>query len=558
MQLRNHVSRTRARVAARLQANRVSASVVSLLALCAACSSEYPVGDLRDQSLPVGLGPDGASEGAATAIDQTLEPLLAPPDVTLAGRPAFQLSPVGVGDIDGDGYADFAVTGFDEALLINYVHLRYGGPAPIAPEDQFALAESGARLALEENSPPIESVGPAGDLNGDGFADMIVTTTVCDGDLAPGAGAYVLYGGPERLEGVVRIGGVATHLTLPIERSNDQEPCGTASGAPLGLGDIDGDGLDDFMLVSYRAPDAVDPERIDYPTYTTGHVFYGSEERLASGLSWFDADATINAEHFFTPQPVGDVTADGIADFAIGAELAGYYWVPGSAQRLSGEVAAADTFAGLACSDELCATPPVARAGDVDGDGVDDVIAYQNELIEGLLVQRAHLFYGAPGLLDGGELDFEQAAASFIDDQAVPRERLLTPAGDRDGDGDADLLSLFFTDTDLLHSDVAFVSGSSARLEGPQTLPIQDAIATRPDGLPFALVIEHQDVTFPQDRAIFTATNAGDLNGDGADDLLTSSMYLMRADETGTSWGSPQLHIHYGTPGGVAPVSSPR
>lgn len=47
------------------------------------------------------------------------------------------------------------------------------------------------------------------------------------------------------------------------------------------------------------------------------------------------------------------------------------------------------------------------------------------------------------------------------------------PAGDRDGDGDADLLSLFYSDTAILYSDVAFVSGSSTRLGGPQPLPIR-------------------------------------------------------------------------------------
>jgi hypothetical protein len=154
-------------------------------------------------------------------------------------------------------------------------------------------------------------------------------------------------------------------------------------------------------------------------------------------------------------------------------------------------------------------------------------------------------------LLDNGVPAFESAAASFIDDQAIPRERLLSPAGDRDGDGDADLLSLFFSDPEILHSDVVFVSGSSTRLDGPQTLPIQDAIAARPNGLQFPLVIEHQDVEWAQDRVIFTANNAGDLNGDGADDLVTGSMYLVSADENGSSFGSPQFHIHYGTPGGT-------
>lgn len=552
MQHRSRVSHTPVLGAAPRAALGAQTRFVSLLAIAAAaCSSEYPIGNLSEQSLPVESLPGTPNENPTGSSDSQLDPLLAPPDVTLQGRSQWPQNPVGVGDVDGDGYGDFAVTGFDDATQIAYVHLRYGGPAPVAPEDQLALAESGARLAFEESSPAIESIGAAGDVNGDGFADLLVTAMVCEPLLASG-GAYLLYGGGERLEGVVRIGDVAAHLTLPVERVGD-ESCGTLTNAPLGLGDIDGDGLGDFMLVHYRSP-GYDPDQGVVPTTSKGYLFYGREAAIASGTTWFDADATIAADQFFRPSPLGDVNADGRADVALGAELGSYYWVPGSARRLSGELDAGASFAPLACSDEYCSVPPVARAGDVDGDGIDDVLAYETYNPE----QRAHLFYGAPGLLDDGVLDFQNAAASFIDDLAQPREYLLTPAGDRDGDGDADLLSLFFSDAALVHTDVAFISGSSTRLGGPQTLPIQAAMATRPGGLPFALAIEQQNYTLTQDRVVFSASDAGDLNGDGADDLLTASMHLIGTDEGGSSFDSPQIHIHYGIPSGASAASTVR
>jgi hypothetical protein len=527
----------------------VSPCLVSLLALAAsACASDYPVGNLAEQSQLVGLVPEAQDQRPTGSADNQLDPLLSPADVTLAARGGIQVKPTGVGDVDGDGYGDFAVTGFDDSLLIAYVHLRYGGPAPIEPEDQFALAESGARLAFEESSPRIESIGPVGDVNGDGFADLIVTATVCD-DLLPGGGAYLLYGGPDRLNGATRIGDVATHLKLPFVREG-QESCGTLTNAPFGLGDIDADGLSDFVLVSYQSPDYSDPAQLDAPTVTNFHLFYGREEPIANDATWLDADSIISAEaeSSFAPRPLGDVTADGRADFAFGTQLGGFYWVPGSADRLSGEVDARAAFATLACADEQCSSPPLAAAGDVDGDGIDDLLAYEAS-------NRAHLFYGASGLLEGGVLDLQTAAASFLDDAAMPQEGLVSSAGDRDGDGDADLLSFFYSDSALLHTDVAFVSGSPTRLTDPQTLPIREAIAARPGGLPFSLVIEHQDHTFEQDRVVFSVSDAGDLNGDGADDLLTTSMYLLSADETGSSYASPQIHIHYGTPGKtVAPA----
>jgi hypothetical protein len=536
MQDRFRVSRAPALIVRGVVRRGPHPSFALLLALgAAACSSEYPIGGLSEQSLPIGWAPGDNQTGSA---DSQLEALLSPADVTLAGGAEILQNPAGVGDVDGDGYGDFAVTGFDEATFIAYVHLRYGGPEPVDAEGQFALAESGARLAFEENSPGIESISAAGDVNGDGFADLLVTAMVCE-SLFPSGGAYLLYGGSDRLEGVVRIGDVSAHLKLPIERVG-RENCGTPSHAPLGLGDIDGDGLGDFMLVHYRS-DYTDAAQID-PTHTMGYVFYGREEPLTSDMTWFDADATISAEQFFMPVPLGDVTADGRADFALGSELAGYYWVPGATQRLTGDMDAGAAFATLGCADEDCSVPPVARAGDVDGDGIDDVLAYETW-------QRAHLFYGTPGLLDDGVLDFQNAAASFIDELALPRELLLTPAGDRDGDGKGDLLSLFYSDAEGVHTDVAFVSGSSARLDGAQTLPIQAAIASRPGGLPFELVIEEQNQTFQQDRVVFSATDAGDINGDGADDLLTTSMHMAGANASARRFDFPQIHIHYGIPG---------
>ena len=545
MQHRIRESRSSAVVSSRPLARRAPVCLASLVACAAgACSSEYPVGNLADQSQQVGLVPDAQEPGATGSADSRLDPLLPPADVTLPVR-GHLMTPAGVGDVDGDGYADFALAGFDDTLLVAYVHLRYGGPAPIEAEDQFALAESGARLAFEENSPAIESIAAVGDVDGDGYDDVIVTATVCDA-LLPGGGAYLFYGGPERVDGAVRIGSVATHLELPLP-SAGQPGCRTPTNAPIGLGDIDGDGLDDFMLVAHSTPSEDEPLTVDKPTYTTGYLFYGRHEPLASGTSWLDADATINAEQLFVPHPLGDVTADGRADFALGAELANYHWVPGAVERLSGAVAVTARFAPIECADGQCLAPPVAPAGDVDGDGVDDVLAYET-------YNRARLFYGAPGLLDGGSLDAQSAAASFADDLALPEQQLLSPAGDRDGDGDADLLSLFYSDPQVLHTDVAFVSGTRTRLDGPQALPIQDAIAARPRGLPFSLVLEHQSYTLPQDRAVRSAINAGDLNGDGADDLLTTSLYVLSSDASGTRVDAPQLHIHYGTPGGVAPA----
>ena len=529
-----------------------TAHVAPLLALASAgCSSDYAIGDLSERDLLAENEPTASATAASSPIDFQLDPLLGSPDVTMDLRTYIPFN-TGVGDLDGDGYDELAASGFDYATLVGYVHLRYGGPRPVDAEGEFAFAESGVRLTFEPNPPLITSIGPVGDIDGDGFGDMLVTTAVCE-DIYPKEGGYLLYGGPERLTGVERIGDVTTFLKPNLVKLAT-ESCGM--GSQLGLGDIDGDGLDDFMLVNNVQSNVNDLALVGEPTLGTGYLFYGREERLEGGTSWLDADATLTANQYFDVFPLGDITGDGRADVMLGTDFEDTYLAPGHSERLSGVVDVATAFVLIDapgepspdCPGGICRLLPLTRAGDVDGDGIDDVLASSTG-------SDAHLFYGAPGLFEDGVVDFATASATFADELAILHtQNLLVPAGDRDGDGDADLLSYFYSE-DLVHTDVAFVSGSSARLSGSQTLPIQAAIAARPTGMAFGRFIPAQNFALEQpERVLMSVNSVGDLDGDGASELVTTSMIVTEVSSEGISYapGLQQTHIHYGTPGGAS------
>src|SRR5689334_8086359 len=163
-----------------------------------ACSKDYALGDLPPQqqavssappAAPLAPVPDGqpsalAGQQPAPRADLALPPLLPLPDVTMSSetdQPRADVSRLvtGVGDLDGDGFQDFATQGFDRSTETEYVHVRYGGPRPRNGEDALVLHESGARLLIPINdvSQMVETILPAGDVDGDGYADMLVGTS---------------------------------------------------------------------------------------------------------------------------------------------------------------------------------------------------------------------------------------------------------------------------------------------------------------------------------------------------------------------------------------------
>jgi hypothetical protein len=332
----------------------------------------------------------------------------------------------GGGDADGDGTPDLLIGANKEDTGGTMAGAVYLYPGPL----------SGARPLAQATSKywgevPLDYLGIAvafaGDVDGDGDDDLLMGAT---GESTAGANAGAAFLVLDPLPGAHPASDADVVLTG--EDASDIAGCAVA-----GAGDTDGDGLDDILVGAWGADAGADD--------LTGaaYLLLGPVQGIAS-LS--DADARLVGEQAgdyagSSVASAGDVDGDGLDDILVGAwgestaghEAGAVYVVLGPVE---GDVALADARArilGEAAGDK--AGWDVAGVGDVDGDGLDDVLVGAPQ-DDGALPGAAYLVTDATGISS-----LAHAHTRFVgewEDEAAGTA--VSGAGDVDGDGIPDLL----------------------------------------------------------------------------------------------------------------------
>ena len=146
------------------------------------------------------------------------------------------------------------------------------------------------------------SIGSAGDVNGDGYDDLIIGT--------PGYRSFQ-FGLRDEGRVSVHLGSAAGLSTSPAwTLAGDQ---GSALfGQVSGAGDMDGDGYDDVIT---GAP------AYDHGQRNEGRVaaFFGSALGLATRASWIAESDQRDAQFGHALAAAGDVNGDGFCDVIVGA-----------------------------------------------------------------------------------------------------------------------------------------------------------------------------------------------------------------------------------------------
>lgn len=343
-----------------------------------------------------------------------------------------------VPDFNGDGFADLAVgvlpAGPISSPPANELRIFYGGPRGLGSAVAVPHASPGTTLAPGQSfSGPFgfaEEAGSAGDLDGDGFADLVVWTA------GPPPTVTVFRGGPQ---------GLSSPVTFP----GPDAPGGNQMRV-LSAGDVNGDGYGDLLVGGSVAelflggpngvsttPAEVLPPAAGQPDarWPIGDGDFNGDGHpdadiatVGNGLL-YDGDGQTLIAHPEVPMPTnfgalaGDVNGDGFADLADYAIMTGG---PGGPTTTYQAIAGQYFYQGV---------------GDVNGDGFDDVLCMVSSVVGVLEAERLYFGAAAACTLGNSCTDFVPLFVPGHLNDGNPIE--VTGAkgiGDVNGDGFADFV----------------------------------------------------------------------------------------------------------------------
>ncbi|MFZ1785203.1 MAG: FG-GAP-like repeat-containing protein [Ferruginibacter sp.] len=426
----------------------------------------------------------------------TIDPLSETPDNTPddADQPIanFGISVASAGDVNGDGYSDVIIGAnlFDDGASTNE-----GGA--------FVYHGSATGLSASPNSTPDDAdqananfgfcVAGAGDVNGDGYSDVIIGAYLYDEVASTNEGRVFVYHGS------------ATGISAtPNSTHADANQAFANFGISVaGAGDINGDGYSDVIIGAHLHDDGVNTNE------GRAFVYHGSAAGVSATPNSIRDDANqANANFGRSVAGAGDVNGDGYSDVIIGA----YGYTDGA----SNQEGRAFVYHGSAAG--ITATPntilddanqvlalfgwSVACAGDVNGDGYSDVIIGAYNYDDGANTDEGRAF-----LYHGSAVGLSTTPAIILDDADVIFARFgrsVACAGDVNGDGYSDVIigAYGFNDGANTGEGRAFVyHGSAAGLSATPNSTPDDA--------------DQFNASFGNSVAC-----AGDINGDGYSDII--------------------------------------
>ncbi|MBK8495808.1 MAG: FG-GAP repeat protein [Chitinophagaceae bacterium] len=299
----------------------------------------------------------------------TIDPLSTTPSALLESNQAgaqLGFSVASAGDVNGDGYSDViaGAGGYDSGSSNEGAAFVYHGSATGINTTPAAIVESNqvnARLGI--------SVSTAGDVNGDGYSDIIVGANLYDSGETDEGAAFVYHGS---------VTGINTTAVTIVQSDQALTQMGFSVAC---AGDVNGDGYSDVVTGAWLYSNVEGAEGRAY-------VYHGAAAGISNIAVTFVESNQVNANLGISVACAGDVNGDGFSDIIVGSQLfdngttdegAAFIYHGSGAGIINVAVTIVESNQGFSQFGFS-----VSSAGAVNGDGYSDVIvgAYTFDNVE--------------------------------------------------------------------------------------------------------------------------------------------------------------------------------
>ena len=393
------------------------------------------------------------------------------------------------------------------------------------------------------------SVSNAGDVNGDGFDDLIVDNRGFDVNGGRSAARYVVFGKASGFDATLDLSDLNGSNGFRLVGAAAYDFSADFSASVSSAGDVNGDGFGDVIIGASGANPNGDHSGSSYVVFGKASGLDATLDLSSlDGSNGFRLDGAAGDGAGFSVSDAGDFNGDGFDDVIIGAPFAnqygGYYTYSGGASYVVyGKASGFDATMNLSSLDGSNgfrldgsgsgrSGTGVNSVGDINGDGFDDVLIISQPVSRyGAILDLSYVVFGKASGFDAtmnlSSLDGSNGFRLIGGYSYSGSQFNVNSAGDINGDGFDDVIvGALYTDYNGTNSGSSYVVfGKASGFDAALDLSNLDSNSGfRLDGA-------------ENDASGRSVSSAGDINNDGFDDLIIGAPFADTIDhDSGSSY----------------------